>query len=218
MKDKKPVGIIYSVENEITGEFYIGATTYSIEDRKADHIRRADKESKSYFHESIATYGTEAFIWNEIDTANSIDELAQKEKKYIESYNSKEDGYNCDSGGGFMKTVYQYDIDSKELIESYDCLQSASNAINATKQHISRACLSVNQKYGGYYWSYKYPFTPNKDVRKRKVLFYDLDKDIIQEFESVAEASRKTGVSKSCIARFCRGERKPPNAFEWLYI
>ncbi len=218
-RNKKSAGIIYSVENEITGEYYIGATTSSLEDRKQDHMQKANNDSGSYFHEAISTYGTEAFIWNEIDSANSINELAKKEKDYIVSYNSKDEGYNCDSGGGFKKTIYQYYIEDRTLINSYDSLESAASAINATKQDISRACLSVNKIYKEFYWSYEYiePFESLKDKRRKQVLMFSLEGKLIDKFKSVADASRKTGISKTCISRVCRGERKYSKGYIWKY-
>ena len=56
----------------MTGEFYIGATTNSIEQRKLDHQERANRGESNKFHEAISTFGTEAFTWQQIDTANSI--------------------------------------------------------------------------------------------------------------------------------------------------
>ena len=105
---QKYSGLIYKVQNEITGQIYIGATTYELKQRKLDHLERAVRGDKGYFQEAIGTYGPEAFSWETIDTANNTDELAQKEKHYIYLYNSKEEGYNKDEGGGFQKTVYQY--------------------------------------------------------------------------------------------------------------
>ncbi|WP_394345717.1 hypothetical protein [Gelidibacter gilvus] len=40
----------------------------------------------------------------------------------------------------------------------------------------------------------------------------------IAEYESVAEASRQTGISKSCISKVCRGERKQSGGYIWKYI
>lgn len=212
--------IIYKAENALNGEAYIGCTTYSLHQRKLDHHERAHRGKSNKFHEAISTYGAEAFIWEQIDTANSMDELALLEKQYIQQYNTKENGYNSDSGGGFKKTVYQYSLEDGSLIQQFDCLENASNVINATKQDISRACLSVNHTFGGFYWSYenKTPFKPDKDERKRKVQFYNLKELSVLQFDSVAEASKKTGISKSCIARFCRGDRKPPKDYRWRYL
>src|SRR5690606_36495363 len=106
-----------------------------------DHQERAKRGEFNKFHEAISTYGAEAFNWDQIDTANSKDELAQKEKQYVLEYNSKKDGYNSDSGGGFKKTVYQYQLKDGSLVNKYSNLSEAGKAINTTKQHISSACL-----------------------------------------------------------------------------
>lgn len=184
MKKNKNAGIIYTVECNITGKFYVGATKDSIEQRKLDHLKRANRGDANKFQEAISTYGAEAFSWEQIDTASCIDELALKEKQYILVYNSKEEGYNADSGGGFKKTVYQYNQKDGSLIKSYDCLESAGNVINATKQQLSRACLSVNKSYGGFYWSYEYiePFKPELDKRFRTVKQYEIDETWIKTF------------------------------------
>src|SRR5690606_3503241 len=107
--------IIYKVKCEITGELYVGATTDSLRKRKLDHEERAKRGEFNKFHEAISTYGVEAFNWEQIDTASSNDELAQKEKQYVLEFNSKKDGYNSDSGGGFKKTVYQYQLKDGSL-------------------------------------------------------------------------------------------------------
>lgn len=54
-----------------------------------------------YFHNAINKYGENNFIFEEIDSANSIQELNNKERFWIDFYNSnnKEYGYNLDSGG-----------------------------------------------------------------------------------------------------------------------
>ena len=213
-------GLIYKVQNEITGEIYIGATTYELKQRRLDHIERAVRGDKGHFQEAIGTYGSEAFSWETIDTATNTDELAQKEKYYIYQYNSKVEGYNKDEGGGFQKSVYQYSLDDGFLVDKYDCLNDAANAVNATKQHISRACLSVNNIYKNYYWSYLYiePFKSKSDNRRKKVIQLSLDGEYLNEFNSVAQASRDTGVSKTCISRVCRGERENSGGFYWKYL
>lgn len=211
--------IIYKAQNELTGESYVGATTNSIEQRKLDHQERANRGELNKFHEAISTYGAEAFTWEQVDTANSIDELAQKEKVYILQYDSKENGYNSDSGGGFKKTVYQYDITTGKLIGQYECLEDAGKQINVSKQHISRACLSVNNMYEGFYWSYEYmePFIPKKDARKKGVLKCSMDGKVLAKYNSVSEASKENNLSKTSISRVCRGERESSGGYRWNY-
>lgn len=216
---KKSAGIIYSVKNKITGELYIGATVDSIENRKKDHEQKANSGHGHRFQEAISTYGTEAFSWKEIDTAESIDELAQKEKQYVLKYNSKEEGYNSDEGGGIQKTVYQYSIKDGSLLNTFDCLESAAKSVKANKTCIGNVCIGQNKTCKGFYWSYNLnvPFNPLKDLRKKKVIQYSLSGEQITIYESVSEASKVTGVSKTCIARMCRKERSCSGGFKWAY-
>jgi len=211
--------IIYKAVNTLNNQVYIGVTTNSVAQRTLDHTERANRGEEGKFQQAISTYGAGAFEWEQIDTASSIDELAQKEKEYILKYESKEKGYNSDEGGGFKKTVYQYNLVDGNLINTYSCLTDASNAVNATKQCISRACLSVNKSYKGFYWSYQYnePFKPNEDARKKEVLQFNIEGELINRFYSVADSSKHTGFSKTCISRVCRGEREQSGGYIWKY-
>ena len=210
--------IIYKVTNTITKEIYIGSTTKSIEVRKADHLQKSNKKVGSYFQEAIGTYGPEAFTWIQIDTASSNDELASKEIKYILEYDSLENGYNEDSGGGFKKTVYQYNLDGS-LNTTFEDLTTAGNSIDVRKQDICRACWNVNNTLGGFLWSYEFKekFIPESDNRKKEVIQFSLDGNVLARYISVAEASKISGLSKTCISRCCRGEREQSGGFIWSY-
>tara|TARA_B100000953_G_C17999544_1_gene414674 strand:- start:270 stop:932 length:663 start_codon:yes stop_codon:yes gene_type:complete len=210
--------IIYKVINTKNNKIYIGATTVSLESRKYDHLLKARVNKGSILHKALATFKPEDFNWVQLDTASNNNELAEKEKQYILKYNSKEGGYNADSGGGIKKTVYQYSKKG-ELLAEYDCLESAANAVNVHKNSISNTCLGQNKTCTGFYWSYKlyekYPII--LDFRKKKVLQIDLNDKIVNEFDSVSEASRVTGISKTCIARVCRSERKQTSGYKFKY-
>lgn len=217
MKDNN--NIIYKVTNKESEEVYVGITTKSLQERKKDHLKKS-KKGKSYaFQNAIATYGADAFIWEQIDTSVTTDELAKKEKEYILEYNSKEEGYNSDSGGGIQKTVYQYDITTGELVSKYANLTLAGAVIGLNKQDLSSVCLSVNKSSGGFYWSYDYydKFPLPKDKRRKKVSQYTLEGKFVNEFESVSEASKQSGCNKTSIAKVCRGERNCCGGFYWKY-
>ncbi|SHE78275.1 group I intron endonuclease [Flavobacterium fontis] len=211
--------IVYLVENTFTSEVYIGATTKTLVERKIDHLTKTKNGSNVCFHQAIQSYGPESFVWSVIDTADSIDELAQKETKYIINYNSVENGYNSDCGGGFKKKVYQFNIETGKLINSYEDLISAANAVNATKTSISNACLLYNKTCKGFLWSYSSTFelSSTLDLRKKTVNQISLDGNFIACYDSASEASRKTGISKSCITRCCREEREHSGGFLWKY-
>lgn len=220
MKMENTNFIIYKAQNILTGECYIGATTKSIEERKADHLSKAERGLGSYFQEAIGTYGSDAFTWERIDTASNINELAEKEAEYILKYNSFEEGYNSNKGsGGFKKKVYQYELQNGKLLNSYDDLTSAATAVNATKKSISNVCLYIDRTCKGFYWSYSDTANPNNntDLRIKHVIQYDLTGKELARYISASEASRKSGVSKTCLTRCCRGERVNSGGFVWNY-
>ena len=198
---------------------YIGVTKYSLKSRKKDHIQKANKEIGHQFQEAIGTYGPEAFSWAQVDTANTISELARKEKEYILQYDCKENGYNQDAGGGFKKTVYQYSVDDGLLVGQYDSLESAANAVSGTRKSISAACLGKINNYNGYHWSFSLtiPFKSLLDKRRKEVLQIDVGGNLSAKYKPVAEASKQTGISKSPIAKTCRGEQKQTGGYYWNY-
>jgi group I intron endonuclease len=211
--------IVYKVINEENGKVYIGGTTKSLEERKKDHLKKS-KKGKSYaFQNAIATYGADIFKWEQIDTALTTDDLAQKEKDYILEYNSKEQGYNSDSGGGIQKTVYQYDLSTRMLVKKYSSLSVAGATVSLNKQDLSKVCLSINKVCKGYVWCYSstYPIGV-KDNRKKVVQQLTLEGEFLTEYKSVSEASKLTGCNKTSIAKVCRGERQSSGGFNWKYL
>jgi group I intron endonuclease len=220
---KQIKGIVYTVTNNKTNEVvYVGITTKSVESRKRDHLKKSKSKSKCYaFQQAIATLGIDEFKWESDNTLLAKDELAQKEKDLIAVYKQK--GFNLlnkDSGGGISKTVYKYKIKDGSLIAKFDCLYAAAKTVNSTKQHISKACLSNSNKFKGFLWSYKFkvPFNESTDARTKKVIQCSLLSGIkIKTFNSVANASRKTGINKTSIAKVCRGERKSCGGYLWKF-
>ena len=185
--------IVYKAENTVTGEVYVGATSKSLIERKNDHLQKSSKGSDGFFHQAIRTYGSDSFVWTEVDSASSINELAEKETEYIYMYDSFQNGYNSDKGGGFKKTVYQYNVETGELVNSYDDLVSAANAVNANKRSVSNVCLHSNKTCKGYNWSYSSTIESNSipDLRRKTVNQISLDGKIVACYESASEASRK---------------------------
>jgi hypothetical protein len=218
MKIKNNQFIIYKAQNTITGECYIGATTKSIEERKQDHLQKASTGNGHKFHYAITTTGADNFTWEQLDTASSSNELAEKETKYVYDFKAQEEGYNGDCGGGFQKLVYQYN-ENGILIETYNSLPEIKETLGIDKQRISNSCLNSTM-YDGSFWSYRQleKITPKTDLRLKAVNQYSLNQEIIANFKSASEASRNTGISKTCITRCCRGERKNSGGFIWNYL
>lgn len=211
--------IIYKATNVITGMKYIGTTSKTVDERKRDHKQKAKKRVGGDFQEAIRTYGSEAFEWVQIDTANSANELADKEKEYVIKYEAKEKGYNADRGGGFQKNIYQFDIETGNLLASFSQLECAAIAAGVDRKTISKACLGEIKNCAGYSWSYTLSenFKPKEDKRKKKVFQFYLHGEFVRSYKSVSEASKFTGINSSSIAKCCRGKYKYAGEYYWEY-
>lgn len=210
-------GIIYKATNVATGEVYIGATTISLHERINDHYNKATKNCGHKFQNAIREYGFESFIWEQIDTGINTDELALKEKYYIQKFDSFNNGYNSDRGGGFKKTIYQYNL-TGELESTFQSLEEASKSSSISEESISHACVGDRKTSNGFYWTYTSTFNLKEDIRKKKVVQYDFEGKTLNVFDSIIEASKQTEINKSSIAKCCRGERNKAGGYIWKYI
>lgn len=86
---------IYKITNIQNNKVYIGQTIRPIEQRFQRHINDAlNNIIDTHFARAIRKYGKENFTIEQIDTAQSQNELNQKEQYWIRYYNSVNDGYN----------------------------------------------------------------------------------------------------------------------------
>ena len=90
--------IIYKVTHNVNNKSYIGRTVNTLEHRRSGHYREM-KRSNGHFHNALRKYGKDAFVWEVIDTANTLDELNELEKYYIYLYDTYNSGYNLNLGG-----------------------------------------------------------------------------------------------------------------------
>lgn len=112
---------IYKIINLLNDRVYIGQVyNKTIYDRFKRHIHDAKNTSKSYIDRSIAKYGSENFKVEEIDTAETLDELNYKEKYWINFYNSTDHnyGYNLTPGGDGGNTYLCKTEDEMNFIKS----------------------------------------------------------------------------------------------------
>jgi group I intron endonuclease len=95
--------IVYKITNKINGKVYIGYTSKSIQKRFQEHINWAKSNKKlQLIHKSINKYGKENFKIEPLIICYDFDTALEKEKYYIQKYNSYFKGgfgYNMTYGG-----------------------------------------------------------------------------------------------------------------------
>lgn len=102
---------IYKITNQINGKSYIGQSI-NIDKRIKEHFWKAtcekDKSFNSILHIAIRKYGAEQFIWEVLEEC-SVDIIDEREKYYIEKYNTiSPNGYNILSGGQKVRAIPIY--------------------------------------------------------------------------------------------------------------
>jgi len=92
------IGEIYKITNIINGKIYIGQTQIGIVKRWLKHIETS-KYKNFKISKAIRKYGEDKFKIEVIDYAYTTNELNEKEKYWIEKYDSFKNGYNSTKGG-----------------------------------------------------------------------------------------------------------------------
>jgi group I intron endonuclease len=141
--------IIYKCQNKISGKVYIGQTIKSLTNRIEQHIKVANRKSKSKFHKALISYGIDNFDWIIIDTANTKDELNKLEIDYIQKYNCIDDGYNMVDGGTGGYNQMAVDANKKLRIgKTYEEIYSSKKIVDKLKYNLRKNIIEHNKIYG----------------------------------------------------------------------
>lgn len=173
---------IYKITNKHTGKSYIGAS-YKIERRLNEHKRKESRIGKI-----MAEEGMENFSF-EIIHECPIEELEENEIKYIQKYNSYENGYNETPGGEshFNQTGY------------YRVFKSKSK-----------------QVYQGFIWGYNYPISPGKFKQISNIDLNILKKEVISQglpWKVLNEEKAKQSIEENKNNEYLHEKRKNKTGF-----
>lgn len=92
--------IIYLVTNKTNSKQYVGLTTLPLAHRWARHVASARSHStRMRLHLAIRKYGADNFTVEQIDSADTLDDLKSREQAHIARLNTRSTGYNMTDGG-----------------------------------------------------------------------------------------------------------------------
>lgn len=213
---------IYKIENLINHKIYIGQSI-EIERRWQKHLNATDD---FLIHKALRKYGKENFSFTILEECKT-EELDIKENYWINYYNCIiPNGYNMINGGangaGLAKgkSVLQYSLDGI-FIQEYPSANQASTVTGVCHSDICSCCRGEIVRAGKFQWKYKDSKKIIKPIKARldfAVLQIDLQtNEIINEFISLAEASKMTNIAKATICNVCNGKGKTAGGFKWKY-
>lgn len=138
---------IYKITNIQNNKVYIGQSIRSINQRFQRHINDAlNNILDTHFARAIRKYGKENFIIEEIDTANTQEELNKKEQYWIKYYNSVIDGYNeTDAISKCGGNTYQSKTDEEMEVIKDKIRQTKVGNKNPMAKKIKRINIFTNE-------------------------------------------------------------------------
>ena len=151
---------IYKITNVQNNKVYIGQTIRPVEQRFHRHINDAlNNILDTHFARAIRKYGKESFIIEVIDTANSQEELNQKEQYWIRFYNSVNEGYNeTDAISKCGGNTYRSKTD-----EEMNIMKNLGTVSSTRDLTVSHYCDTRGRGSRGFRWAivYAYPSLRN---------------------------------------------------------
>lgn len=121
--------------------------------------------------------------------------------------------------------ILQYNLEGKFLKE-FISINEASKNSKISKQSIRQNCLNITKRAGQFIWKYKTNKKIQKKIKKyinnscfkEKKRVLQINKNfIVNEFESLNQASKITKINISSILEVCNGKRKQAGGFIWKY-
>ena len=138
---------IYKITNIQNNKVYIGQTIRPIEQRFHRHLSDSlNNILDTHFARAIRKYGKDSFIIEEIDNAQTQDELNQKEQYWIRYYNSVEDGYNeTDAVSKCGGNTYQSKTEEEMEVIKNKIRQTKLGNKNPMARKIKRTNIITNE-------------------------------------------------------------------------
>ena len=214
---------IYKITYNKDGRCYIGQSI-NIEHRLKEH---RNCEGKSHIHNAILKYGLSNFTFEIIEECNR-EQLDEKEQYWISFYNSYEKGFNETKGGQGFQNEISVDCFSfnGDKINTYPSITSAEEATGS--HHISECINGKRKESGGFQWKIHNEANTFIDCYQRipkgskGVSQYSLNKEWLDNFNSISEAARKVyntdnGSLRRRIKNACEINMGQADGYLWTY-
>lgn len=189
------------------GKKYIGITSRSVKQRAETNGNAYVREDNSKFGRAIEKYGFDFFTVETLEENLTLDEAREKEKYYINLYDTYYNGYNNTFGGEGRITTNRELV--QELWNKGNGIQEIKeitgygrNAIGWALEEIGIDGTARIKRQSGKYLTYT-------------VYQYDKNGEYIRSFNSIADAERETGISNQNISSCINGKRQTAGGFQW---
>lgn len=204
--------IIYKITNKINGKCYIGQTIQTLEQRWYKHLH--DSRCPA-IRDALIKYGEDNFAIEVIDTAETIEELNEKEVHWISFFNSiAPNGYNLQDGGKNCRCAESTKQKLSELNSGENHPNYGKHRSEETKRKVSAARKGMTfTTEHRQHLSESHKGVVNKCLLKKVQCI-----ETGQVFNSIKEAKAFCGSKNIHIGEVCSGKRPTAGGFHWKYV
>ena len=192
---------IYMHKNKTNNKVYIGQTVQSLSARWKNGEGYIDSPK---FYKAIQKYGWDNFehiiLEQHIKTTEEADE---KERFWIQYYNSVKNGYNISDGGSNHPKGKEF---GKRISEGQ------KKNWNNNKERKEKAREQLKRQWQNQ--EYRNKFLGKNNGNSSKVKCIELEKI----FDTIKEAAEYVGSSRQNITGVCKGRQKTAAGYHWEYI
>jgi group I intron endonuclease len=204
--------IVYKISNLVNNKIYFGVTQQKLKIRWQQHKCNSNKKSY-HLYNAMKKYGFEKFNIEIVFEANSKKEMLEKEIQLIALFNTNNRlyGYNNSTGGEYSRKGCKLTLEQRKIISEYQKNRIRKPLSQETKEKIgikNKGLIRSDELKRK--WSISRKGKPSKN--KRKVI---LNKNEI--YESIKEASLKTGIGITSISNNLKGLSKKTKIGIWEY-
>ena len=208
--------IVYCHINKINGKRYIGITKNSLK-RRCRYNGDGYKKS-SRFYNAIKKYGWENFEHIILEKDLTRKEAGEREKYYIQLYNTMDDkyGYNITSGGDceFYREAYSEEHNKLVSEATKKAMNEPERRAHMLEVYKSEDWIRKNSESAKKQWANTDLKIKIQEANGFKVKCIDTNK----EYMSIIEASKDTGISTYKITQSCKRDNYTADGTHWQFI
>jgi group I intron endonuclease len=216
---------VYKITNP-KGKVYIGCSN-NIEKRKKNY-QNCNIPTQRLVLESIRYYGWSNHNFEILEYTN---DLINREKYYIEKYNSYYEGLNCNTGGGGISTHNEETkktISEKGKANKGKRINSHWKGKNKGEEYSKKLSMVLKNK-SSHRKGKSLPQSHIENISKGKkgksnplnakaILQYDINGNFIQEHPSIEIAAKSVGGNPTAISNCLKkGGNSTSCSYIWLY-
>lgn len=207
---------IYKITNTINNKCYIGQSL-NVEERWKEHICEGKiLRRKTKFYLALNKYGADAFKFEVLEECSLDQEiLDERERYWIEYYNSYKNGYNMTPGGRYesswqynpqeIRDLWDEGFSVKEIVEMVGCsdnlVRKRLQGYSDYNEHTSRSRAQQRAQY---------------DYRTITIYQYDLSGKYVAEYKSMTDAAKALGHdSPSAICNALNHTSQTAFGYQW---